>query len=107
MNGLLELEQILDAGVHLLQDGALAAEGGLLGQIADPQPLLPDDPAHIGGDLARDQPQDRGFARAVGPDHADLLARVELKVQLVQHDLGAEGLMNILQCNYSHISKCD
>ena len=102
LDSLLESEEVLDAGVHLLQHRPLAAEGGLLGQIADPQALLPDDPAHVRGDLAGDQPQDGRFARTVGPDHADLLAGMELKVQMVQNDLRPERHVYILQCYNCH-----
>ncbi len=96
VNRLLELEQVLHAGVHLLQDRPCAAESSFLGQITDPQPLLPDHLAHVRTDLARDQSENGRFARAVRPDHADLLARVELEVQMVQHDLRPESHVNIL-----------
>jgi len=92
----LELQQVVDAGVHLLHHRPQAAEGGFLRQVADPQALLPDDASHVGLDGPCDELENGALARAVRADHADLLARVERHGQLVEHDLRSEGFMDVL-----------
>ncbi|MEJ2704867.1 MAG: hypothetical protein P8Z79_20715 [Sedimentisphaerales bacterium] len=96
VDGLLEPKNILDAGVHLLKDRALAAESRLLGQIPDAKTPTFNHLPHVRLDLSDDQLEDRAFAGAVGSDHADFLGPVEPKVQLVQHDFRAEGPVDIM-----------
>jgi len=89
------LEQVLHAGVHLLQDRALIAERGLLRQIADAEALALNDLAAVRLDLPDDQLQDRTLAGAVGPDHAHLLSCIEAKAQSIQNHFRPEGPMNV------------
>jgi len=96
MDRALKLQQMPDAGVHLLHNRAFAAESRLLSQVTDGQALLLDYPANVRGDLACDQVQDCTLTFAVGSDHTDLFAWMQRKIQLIQNDLGAEGYMNII-----------
>ena len=55
------------------EQGVVAA-GGFLGDVADGCVAQGGDGAVVGGDFARDQAQERGFAGAIAADKSDLVA---------------------------------
>jgi hypothetical protein len=81
-----------------LGDGAGAVERRLehalvlhladvLAEVADRDAAIDRDLARVGLLLARDQPEHRGLAGAVGPDQADLVAAVHGRGRLEEQDL--------------------
>ncbi len=60
-------------------------------------PRLTDHRARVRLDLAGKHLEERGFARAVGPDEADAFAFVDGQVQLLEEDLLPEVLFDIGQ----------
>jgi hypothetical protein len=62
----------------------------VLSQPRDPEPLLPDDRSLIGLDLARDQAEQRALALAIAPQQAKTLARLDLKINLIEQPGTAE-----------------
>ena len=73
-----------DALHHVLADGLVRIELGLLGQVADPRPL--GDPAiarELGVDAGHD-PQQRALAGAVDAEDADLGVGIERQIDVLQ-----------------------
>ena len=87
---------------HLVGDRAASAPGDLLGQPGDAQPLLADDLALVGLELAADQPQQRALALAVAAQQADPLARLDLQLDLIQQPRTAEGQADVSQAQQCH-----
>ncbi len=87
---------------HLVGDGPAAPLGHLLRQAGDAQPLLPDDLALVGPDLAVDQPEQRALALAVAAQQADPLAPLDLPVDAVQQPGAAEGQADVSETQQRH-----
>ena len=91
--------QRLDVGDRLLdvlQDGLALGQRRLLQQDADGGVLGQHGVAVVGGLQPGHQLQQRRLARAVRTDDADLRARVERQRHVVQHDLVAERLADVV-----------
>ena len=87
---------------HILHQRALGGLGQL-GDIAHTPPLGDGDKALIGRDLAGDDLQQRGFARAVRPKQTYALARVHLKGYVVEHHaILYKGFFNAGYNDFSH-----
>src|SRR5213593_264495 len=96
-------EAAVQAGHHVLEDGHAAEElRGLEGAaeaarrdrarlLADERHAVETDLAAVGRIDAADDVEQRGLARAVGPDDATDLSRVEIEVDAVERDDAAEG----------------
>ena len=65
---------------HLVMDGAVWGLHGRLRDVADAYAALPCDGAGVGFEFAGEDAYEGCFARAVGPDDADAIAFVDLKV---------------------------
>ncbi len=84
--------------LDVLEHGLGRVELGLLLEIADGDILArPGLAADVGVDPGHDLDQ-RGFARAIGPDDADFGAAIELQIDVGEHRLGStgEGLGHVL-----------
>ena len=77
---------------RLLEHRAPAVLEAVLGQIADGQSRRLDDGAAVGLVQARQHPEQRRLARAVGPAQADALAIVDLPGDRVEQHAVAERL---------------
>ena len=87
--------------VHHLGDGAAARHlAHVLAEVADGHAAIDGDLAFVGLLLARDHPEQRRLAGAVGTDEADLLALVERRRGLDEEDLVAVLLADVVETNH-------
>ncbi len=76
-------------------DRFLADRRAFLRQIAEIRPALPFDRAFVGLLLAEDQVEERGFARAIGPDEAETVGARDEKRYVREQFSGTVGLGNV------------
>ena len=82
--------------------GAGEIRGNLLGEPGEMRARLPEDVAGVRRELAGDDPHQRRFARAIAPDQADALARIDLEVDVVEHRRAAEGMRKVVEVEQRH-----
>ena len=88
--------------VHHLGHGAAAGHlADVLAEIADGDAAIDGHLALVGLLLARDHPEQRRLAGAVGPDEADLLALFERRGGLDEEDLVAVLLADVVETNHA------
>ena len=83
-------------GERLGEDGAAVHLDGFLLEVADDGVLGEGDAALVGVLPAGDDLEQRGLARAVGPDERDAIARADAQTRVLEQDARAEGLGDVV-----------
>ena len=99
---LLELADVVERAGHLGQQRVGRVQRRFLRQIRDLQAASPGHRADLRLNLAGDELEQRGLARPVRSDQADLLPSVDHPVQLVEHDLPGKADVHILERHDPH-----
>ena len=95
-------DHVGDACAGGREDGGLRIEHRLLRDIGDAQALLQLQGAVVGLLQAGQDLEQRGLARAVAPDQADALARLEREIRVIQQGHMAEGQLRVEKSNECH-----
>ncbi len=90
------------AGIDQIVDRAGEPLGDLLRQPGIDRPVGPENIARVGLHLAGDDPHQGGLARAVAPEQAHALARIHLKVQVLQDRGTTEAEIDVEQAEQRH-----
>src|ERR1700761_3324291 len=70
-----------------------------LRQVADRNPRQHEPPAAVQLQLAQNQAHERGLARAVLADEADLVALADMHAQILEQRLAAEGEVDVFEAD--------
>ena len=103
--------QLMDLGLNgfelrngvggVVQHGAiLRVSMKLLMQMTDPHVFRKRHLAAVGRQLVGDQAEDGTFARPIGADHADMLARIDAERDIIEHLLGTEALADLNEIDH-------
>ena len=85
----------------LFDHGAPAHLADVLGEVPEGDPAVDGDLAAVGLLVARDEPKDGGFARAVGPDEPDLFALEDPHGGFEEEDLRPVLLGDLVESNHA------
>ena len=97
-----EPAKIAEAVRHHVEHRAIVGEGHILHQPRHSQPWLPPYAACVLSGITGDDLQQRRFPRAVSPDYADTLARLDLEACSVEQREMAVGHRDVVERNERH-----
>ena len=92
----------LEHALQLLLNGQVALDVRVLGQHAHARALAQRNRALVRLHRAADELKQRGFAAAVHAHQPHAAARLEREINILQYDVQAKGLANVLQCQKHH-----